>query len=320
MQKLFLFPSTAYGFSSTPRPAYLDITPPQPLILRVAIMSRRNEFERRQALRNYVISGLPETDVQFQYRFFVGMGKDAMEEAGSDMSERLQDEKSIHGDVIILKDIEDTPERLSEKRYSAVKWAGDVPSSAYDYFLTLDSDTFCRLGAFVRHLPALFTSHAIIPPPNPRESPILIGRLMQHSIYYLNTVHDGEEPDSTDVDKEIWGPWYPYPGGLAYVMSSSLVSTILSASPPLPHHIHYPSDDVMIGAWIAEPLTFSSQPTPYLPYSINTTVLDHLGLHDYPGRGGNDAVVSWGSICIHRISVGEMRNLRAMEEVRGEWA
>jgi len=368
--KFVLFPSTAYAFSSTSRPAYLDIIPPEPLMLRVAIMSRRDEFDKRQALRNYVVSGIPKTDVHFEYRFFVGVEKGntsvvmgAVEGAWSGISQMIEDEKRVHGDVIILKDVEDIPERLSEKRYSAVKWAGDVPSSTYDYLLTLDSDTFCRLGAFARHLPALFISHGIMPPPNPRKSPILIGRLMQHSIYYLNTVHDGdgEYSDPIGVDQEIWGPSYPYPGGLAYMISSSLVSTIISASPPLPHHIHYPSDDVMIGAWIAglryfpsvssllpsstfEPphapspfsslsppvaprglslpspeLIFSSQPTPYLPYPVNTTVLDHSGLHDYPGRGGNDAVVSWGSVCVHRISISEMRHLRAMEGVRGEW-
>lgn len=95
----------------------------------------------------------------------------------------------------------------------------------------------------------------------------------------------------------------------------------------------------MIGAWIAALNLFHSPdvvfettvehspppqhrvyPKPYLPYRVETRVVDDkLGWHNVLGRGGNDGVVGWESMCVHRMSEWEMRTFREMEEIRGEW-
>lgn len=126
-----------------------------------------------------------------------------------------------------------------------------------------------------------------------------------------------------------------YADGVA-LCSSSLVKTLLSVQDPtLPHHIHYPSDDVMIGAWIAglelfpdKNVQFESTPEPghpvtpkpYLPEPFHTDLLDDVdGWHDFSDRGGHNATFSWSSVCVHHVSGDEMRYFRSLAAIKGEW-
>ena len=120
------------------------------------------------------------------------------------------------------------------------------------------------------------------------------------------------------------------------IVSSSLVKIFLSTDPPLPHHIHYPSDDVMIGAWIAALRVFHDEtiewqfgpdhppevlrPKPFLPNPVETLIIDDVhGWHDFPGRGDHDAPISWDSVCTHHVTVDEMKEIRRRLEFLGEW-
>ncbi|TFK39094.1 galactosyltransferase-domain-containing protein [Crucibulum laeve] len=326
------FPNNTFIFDQGPRPTYLDTPPKKPLVLRIAVISRIDEFERRQTLRDTILNGVPESEVQFVYRFFLGANPEGLIE-GSVTNFQLSQEKRKHNDIVVFEDILDIPERLSEKRYSALKWAGEAHHDSYDYFMTIDSDTFCRYGVLSRRLEHLYTDKDV----KPREQPILIGRMGSHLTYFQNTVADGNK-NATLEDEFVKGPWFPYPIGIGYMLSSSLVNTILSADPSLPHHIHYPSDDVMIGAWVAG-LKYFPDPTiefettaehspepvhrvypkPYFPHVVDTNIIDELGWHNFPGRGGPDDQISWDSVCIHRLSAPEMRAFKEMEEIRGEW-
>ncbi|KAF8510873.1 hypothetical protein BU17DRAFT_55076 [Hysterangium stoloniferum] len=326
-----LFSNGTFTFHESLRPTYLDIQLQSPLAVRVAVITRRNEFERRHALRQSMLQGIPSTDVQLEYRFFLGERSPPFSFHEWILSWRIAYESVMYGDITLLNDIVDIPARLSEKRYSALKWAGNVPRDTYDYFLTIDSDTFCRMTVLARSLPHLYAQKNL----KPREKPILIGRMGSHLTYFQNTVPDGYE-NSQGQDEVIRGPWFPYPTGIGYMLSSSLVSTLLSATPPLPHHIHYPSDDVMIGAWIAgmryfpnSSIEFSSiaklpdlehsvKPRPYFPQVIETEILDNWNWHDFPGRP-HHTKIGWESTCIHRWSGEEMRAFREMSEVKGEW-
>ncbi|TFK38843.1 galactosyltransferase-domain-containing protein [Crucibulum laeve] len=299
-----------YVFDHHPRPEWLDSNSTRsPLALRLAIITRVDGFERRQALRESVLVGIRHSDVQLEYRFFVGQAPDGVD--GLKTKIQLMKEMQFYDDILYLKDIPDVYERLSEKRYAALKWGGSIPHATYDYFMTMDSDTFCRFGALARRLPRYLADKYI----NPRTDPVLIGRMGAQYSYYINNVDD-DNMDASQEDKVILGPWYSYPSGIGYMISSSLMHSLISTTSPLPHHIHYPSDDLMIGAWIAA----LHAPKPYLPEVIKTEVVDDIvGWHDFPGRGGHDALIGWESVCIHRLSPTEMGEMRDREEIREEW-
>ncbi|PPQ90239.1 hypothetical protein CVT25_012999 [Psilocybe cyanescens] len=74
-------------------------------------MSRVDEFERRKALRETMLSGVPDRDVQLDYKFFVGRAE------GLWTRFRLSLQVSKHGDMFVLEDLKDVQTRLSEKRY-----------------------------------------------------------------------------------------------------------------------------------------------------------------------------------------------------------
>lgn len=111
-----------YIFDKEAHPAWLDSPQAaEPLILRVAVNSRPSEAERRQLIRDTVFKGVPSKEVQIDYRFFVGIP----ERNGSSWEETplhdIWQEEQRHKDMVIL-DFPDTHERISQKRYAALKW------------------------------------------------------------------------------------------------------------------------------------------------------------------------------------------------------
>ncbi|PPQ69333.1 hypothetical protein CVT26_002565 [Gymnopilus dilepis] len=324
-------PQDAFRFNDSSRPDWLDVPPPEPLVLRIAVITRLDAFERRRVIRETVFHGVRERDVSMHYRFVVGAPPKTDE--GEKTQRLVQEENDRFDDILMLHEIDDIPERISEKRYGALKWGGSVPNDTYDYFVTLDSDTFVRFGPLARRLPVLFGDKTI----KPREDPLLIGRMGSHLTYFLPTVPDGNE-NAQDEDEFVVGPWFSYPIGIGYMLSSSLVKILLSTDPPLPHHIHYPSDDVMIGSWLASLRLFHDEtiewkippekvnethhtfPKPFLPQPIDTLIIDDIpGWHDFPARGGQQRNVTWDSVCIHHIKAPEMEILRGRPEFQSDW-
>ncbi|KAF8888697.1 galactosyltransferase-domain-containing protein [Gymnopilus junonius] len=326
-------PEDLFVFNNVSRPHWLDVPLPEPLVLRIAVITRVDAYERRQSLRDNIFRGVGEKDISMVYRFFVGAAPHT--EQGNTDRRLVEEENRKHNDIIVLDDIDDIPERISEKRYAAFKWAGSVPNSTYDYFLTVDSDTFVRFMPLARRLPQLYGDKKI----NPREDPLIIGRMGSHLTYFLPTVPDGNKDEHLQ-DMHVKGPWFPYPIGIGYMISSALVNIFLSTDPPLTHHIHYPSDDVMIGTWIASLRYFPDKtiefeeipknendtshtrfyPEPYLPYAVDTLIINDVpGWHDFPARGGQEGPITWDSICIHRLKAHEMKELRNRPEFLLEW-
>lgn len=107
-----------FGSYQGPRPPWLEVKPAQPLRLRVAIISRPNEFDVRMALRESVLWDVPKSDVEMEFWFFVGRHS---REDGPKIVRKLKSENDWYGDVVML-DIDDIPERVSEKRFAALKW------------------------------------------------------------------------------------------------------------------------------------------------------------------------------------------------------
>ncbi|KAF9555193.1 hypothetical protein CPC08DRAFT_712226 [Agrocybe pediades] len=312
----------AFEFEGHEKPHYLDAPMDRPVVIRLSIMSRVDEFETRQTLRETMLDGIKPSEVKLDYKFFVGRAED--EEVWKELRPRILKES----DVVILDHIVDIKPRLSEKRFEGVKWAASVPHDQYDYAMTLDSDTFCRFHVLAKRLRHIYSDV------NPREKPALLGRMLQHRVYFLNTVPDDDE-DPTRQDEHLAGPWYDYPGGIGYVLSSNLTATIINVEPPVAHHVLYPGDDVMIGSWVGclrhfpdpnvqfmttiEPFE-PAYPKPYYPYSIDTRIINEVvAWHDFKGRGGHNKSIGWESTCIHKITLDEMRAFREMKEVRDEW-
>jgi hypothetical protein len=109
-------PDNTFGFEKDSRPSWLGKPPAGgPLVLRVAVVSRVDEFDRRQAVRDSVFNGIRESDVTLDFRFFVGTS------THTDVNKRLVQENGTYRDLVKLE-IADKKQRLSEKRFGALKW------------------------------------------------------------------------------------------------------------------------------------------------------------------------------------------------------
>lgn len=161
--------------------------------------------------------------------------------------------------------------------------------------MTIDSDTFVRFTALSRRISYKLESQDL----NPQKKAIMIGRMKPFRYYWVNAVSDDPEDETLKEDTLISGPKYQYPVGIGF--SSFLVETLLSTRPSVPHHIHYPYDDVMIGSWVASLENYNhsdaifrygkhpwnvfaevAHPEPLVPSPVNSLVIDDLGWHDYP--------------------------------------
>ncbi|KAF9554340.1 hypothetical protein CPC08DRAFT_766796 [Agrocybe pediades] len=311
---------------TTLRPDYLNASVDRPIVIRLTIISRADEFERRQAFREAILDGVSENYVQLAYKFVVGRPVEPDSRTDHAVLQAIREENNKYDDLLVLEDIKDVPARLSEKRYAALKWTASVPEYEYDWAMTMDSDTFCRFRLLAQRLQYFY------PTANPREKPVLLGRMGGHLVYFENTVPDDTEDDNAE-DHIIKGQWYSYPLGIGYMLSHNYERK------PLPHHVNYPSDDVMIGAWVAalkdfhdpsvkfettldhdDPPVRQVHPRPYLPYSVDTTIIDDkVGWHDFKNRGGFEQTIGWESACVHRMSIEEMRAFRKMDEVKNDW-
>ncbi|GJJ06869.1 hypothetical protein Clacol_001065 [Clathrus columnatus] len=340
-----------YIFDKKPRPKWLDSPyttkslSKEPLILRVAVISHPSELERRRAIRDSIFRGVPSHEIQFDYRFFLGVSED-MEDGNGGKTNSLYREAEKYKDMVILKNIPETYDRIAQKRFAALKWASrsifladTFSNTTYDYFMTLDSDTFVRFKALARRFSVIMKNHKNV---NPREQAIMIGRMKYARTYWLNAMIDDEDANTLERDIEVYGPRYKYPVGIGYMLSSFLVKTLLSIEPPVPHHIEYPKDDVMIGFYVASLKHYPKHNSVYryghpwnifstrvypprnlLPRPIDTLIIDdNLGWHDFPGRKYGhkfEGSVGWDSVCVHHIKTEEFYFLRNMKEFQGEW-
>lgn len=127
----------AFAFKATTKPYYLSRGLDKPVVIRLGIIARVDAFERRQALREAMLSGVPAQDVKLDYRFFVGQPK---EKGAKRLRIKLElaKEQREYGDVIVL-DQEDITERISEKRFHAIQWVSFFFfASHFLYFLLFD--------------------------------------------------------------------------------------------------------------------------------------------------------------------------------------
>lgn len=71
--------------------------------------------------RDSMLAGISKKYVDLTYKFFVGRPI-ADEDTNQSIFDAISKENKAYDDVVMLKDIKDITERLSEKRFSALKW------------------------------------------------------------------------------------------------------------------------------------------------------------------------------------------------------
>lgn len=270
-----------------------------PLQLRIAVVSVADEFAVRTYLREWIYNRtqVPGDEVQFELKFFIGRhprGRWFDSDAGN-VDGRVLQEAARYGDVELV-DAHEGRWSVAQKRFAALKWAASVPPSEYDFFFTVDSDSFVRLAALARKMRYMRPDLL-----NPRTTPILWGDMM------YNWRHWRKSPDPNLPDEQYAGDWYQFPVGIGYLMSSALAARLNNVSHLLAHNVPYYSDDVAVGSWISE----------HAPETIFIT--DRGGFHDPPLHGQVPHPIEYGTVLIHHLTLDEMRYLRAMQQWEGEW-
>ena len=104
------------------RPTYLDAPLESPVVIRLAIICRVDEFEMRQTYREAMLDGVSKKHVHLECKFFVG----SPVPANPALLAAIAKENEAHDDVMVLENVRDIPERISEKRFAALKWVGSV--------------------------------------------------------------------------------------------------------------------------------------------------------------------------------------------------
>ncbi|TFK98734.1 hypothetical protein BDV98DRAFT_595402 [Pterulicium gracile] len=298
--------NSSFDFT-TSRPDWLSVPErnAQLLIIRLAIISHSKEFDRRKAFRQYVLADLPahKFEVEVHYRFIMGYTRDV-----DDL--RVAQERAVHSDILVI-DQEDGTDRMGEKRRRMLRWAAEMPGSRYDYYMSADTDAFVRLAALARRLRKYKSDTEL--PGSPREQDIMWGRMGAHALH-LTPNADESHPEVEDEEVPP-GParfWYSYLYGFIYLFNSHLVDRLTRQEVVLPHHIHCPADDVILGMWVAN-------------HAEGTTVVDDVqGFHDPTGHHSDEKStrpVSRDSVVAHHISVAdpEMIGMRKVEEFKDKW-
>jgi hypothetical protein len=119
--------SSAFNFTET-KPAWLAKPVSgehAPLVIRMAIISHPKEVERRATIRKSVLAGIPKSEVDLTYKFFVGTASapDDMEDGGEEarMDAAVREEQKEHGDLVVL-DMQENLARMGEKRWRMFHW------------------------------------------------------------------------------------------------------------------------------------------------------------------------------------------------------
>jgi hypothetical protein len=133
-------PVDAFNWTSPLVPTWLQrpvVAPEtQPLVLRVAIISHPAEFSRRKAIRDHMLVGVPHSEVDIQYYFFLGKAEDTTwsrmkGSSAQEVDAAVHREAEEHNDIHFL-DMVDNKDRLGYKCWRALQWVSHPISSLWD--------------------------------------------------------------------------------------------------------------------------------------------------------------------------------------------
>ncbi|KAK6028634.1 N-acetyllactosaminide 3-alpha-galactosyltransferase, partial [Ostertagia ostertagi] len=108
-------------------------------------MSAPNESDVRAVIRDTWLRLSQKGPSVVQHRFPIG-GKGLSES----MRQQLEEEQKTYGDVAIIENLEETYSNLALKTLRTMEYA--YQNFRFQYILKVDSDSFVRLGAFIKSL------------------------------------------------------------------------------------------------------------------------------------------------------------------------
>ena len=188
-------------------------------ILAIVVITAYNNTERRTVIRQTWAINLPK----FVKIFFV-LGAKLLSKENKTI---VENENKLYSDLIILPDLEDRYELLTDKIIATMKWISE--KNTFDYLLKVDDDTYVRVDRFVEALQT-----------KPRDK------------LYWGFFNNGSEIVKkgkwAESEPYICGKYVSYALGGGYVLSKDLVRYIVDNADKFKKFVN---EDVSIGTWLA---------------------------------------------------------------------
>lgn len=196
--------------------------PTRPLHLVVLILSAPGASRRRAAIRGTWVHDYRSRVVTATAKFLVGTLNLELEKAVA-----IEKEQEMFGDLLILRDLQDSYANLSTKVHLGLKWA--TQNMKYDYLVKVDDDSYVRIEGISNALRKLdcddhlywgyFMGHAY---------PETSGKWAEHK--WFQCPH-----------------YFPYAMGGGYVLAQRAVELLMKFSHRL---ILYNNEDVTVASWL----------------------------------------------------------------------
>ena len=189
------------------------------VFLCVAIISAPSYYKERNLIRRTWTSLIP---VNVSINFFIGTLNLPMQDRLS-----LLRENHINQDMVLLNDVEDAYDNLTEKMAEIFKWI--IQNVQSDFILKVDTDTYVNLKGVVDSLKT-----------KPKEH-LYLGYIS----LYAPVLREGKW---ADPDFSMCETYLPFAVGGGYVLSYDLVQYIVNNLNILRKYIN---EDVTVGTWLA---------------------------------------------------------------------
>ncbi|KAK5980442.1 Hexosyltransferase [Trichostrongylus colubriformis] len=190
--------------------------------LLIAIMSAPNESDVRTVIRDTWLRLSQKGPAVVQHRFSIGT-----KGLSETMRLQLEEEEKTHGDIALIENLEETYSNLALKTLRTMEYA--YQNFRFQYILKVDSDSFVRLGAFIKSL-----------------------KDIQHPRLYWGFLDGRAKPFRKgkwrETDWILCDRYLPYQLGGGYTLSYELVR-FLALNARL--FKMYKNEDVSVGAWLA---------------------------------------------------------------------
>ena len=197
--------------NSEPRLTYSNLV--------ILIISSPTKSVTRTVLRE---TWLTYSDSRTRHYFVIGS-----QALSSTLRKDIQDENSTYGDLLILENIHDSYETLSEKVLASLQWIH--LNLDFRFVLKCDDDSFVRIPQLIDELEK-----------QPQKQ------------LYMGFFKGGSTVHRTGKWKEpnwfLCDTYLPYALGGGYILSSDVVEYLSKNSPYLQH---YKGEDVSMGLWLS---------------------------------------------------------------------
>ena len=187
------------------------------------IVSAVSNFERRQTIRQTWLSEIVNSKI-VKYYFVIGTDGLSVSE-----NRKLIIERKNYSDLLLLDNVPDAYQKLTQKILASFKWAHN--HEKFEYLLKVDDDSYVILSRLIHELTRLPSSRLYLGFFDGRASVKRKGQWAEHNW-------------------SLCDRYLPYACGGGYVLSSDLVSFIARNADLLQC---FNSEDVSVGAWLAGP-------------------------------------------------------------------